>query len=225
MNDLSKEKIITVDSESVKHLINVDNKFITLYQLVGEMSYRINYDPYSSIIETIIGQMLSNKVAHVFVDRLNKICLSGKIDTESIGKLSVENLRSIGISRSKAQCIIEFTNEYNKNDYTRQTLSLLSDDEIMKKITSIKGLGNWSAKMFLLFVMDRENVLPYEDMAFLQAFVWYNGLQSIPKTNEIKKICKKWEPYTSISARFLYKALDKGLTKKAFDSYNSKLQN
>jgi DNA-3-methyladenine glycosylase II len=179
----------------------------------------MNYDPYSSIIETIIGQMLSNKVTYVFVDRLNKMCLTGKIDPDSIRKLSVENLRSIGISRSKAQCIIEFTNEYNKNDYTRQKLSLFSDEEIIKKITSIKGLGNWSAKMFLLFVMDRENILPYEDMAFLQAFVWYNELQSIPKTNEIKIICKKWEPYTSIAARYLYKALDNGLTKRSFDSY------
>jgi DNA-3-methyladenine glycosylase II len=163
--------------------------------------------------------MLSNKVTHIFVERLNKICLTGKIDIDSIKKLSAENLRSIGISWSKAQCIIEFTNEYNKSKYTRQKLSLLSDEEIRRKITSIKGLGNWSAKMFLLFVMDRENILPYEDMAFLQAFVWYKGLQSIPKINEIKIMCKKWEPYTSIVARYLYKALDSGLTKKPFNLY------
>jgi DNA-3-methyladenine glycosylase II len=213
------KKIISVDSEQIKHLISVDEKFVTLYQLVGEMSYKTNLDPYSSIIETIIGQMLSNKVTHIFVERLNKICLTGKIDINSINKLSVEDLRSIGISRSKAQCIIEFTNEYTKNNYTRRKLLLLSDEEIIKKITSVKGLGTWSAKMFLLFVMDRENILPYEDMAFLQAFLWYKGLQSIPKVNEIKIICKKWEPYTSIAARYLYKALDNGLTKKPFILY------
>ncbi|MDR1169728.1 MAG: hypothetical protein LBK97_02710, partial [Prevotellaceae bacterium] len=153
-------RIITVDSESIKHLISVDGKFIRLYRLVGEISCKTDYDPYSSVIETIIGQMLSNRVAHIFVDRLNKLCFTGKIDPDSIGKLSEENLRSIGISQSKARCIIEFTDEYNKNDYSRQKLSLLSDEEIIKMITSVKGLGNWSAKMFLLFVMDRENILP-----------------------------------------------------------------
>jgi DNA-3-methyladenine glycosylase II len=219
----SRQKIITADSESVRHLINADDKFIVLYRLVGEMAYKTNYDPYGAIIETIVGQMLSNKVAHVLFDRLKKTCPGGKIDAESIGKLSLEQLRSTGISWSKARCILEFTDEYNKNDYTRRTLSLLSDDEIIKRITAIRGLGNWSAKMFLLFVMDRENILPHEDMAFLQAFAWYNGLQSVPKTNEIKKICEKWEPYRSTAARYLYKALDNGLTKKAFDSYNFEL--
>jgi DNA-3-methyladenine glycosylase II len=212
-------KRITVESESIRHLVNVDDKFITLYRLVGDISYKINYDPYCSIIETIVGQMLSNRVAHIFVERLNQICCTGKIDPESIKKLSVEDLRSTGVSYSKAQCIVEFTRVYDENSYCRQTLSSLSDDEIIKKITSIKGLGNWSAKMFLLFVMDRENVLPFEDMAFLQALVWYHGLLSVPKINEIKVMCKKWEPYSSIAARYLYKALDNGLTKKVFEEY------
>jgi len=217
-----KKKIkIDIDSEPVKHLISVDDRFLILYKLVGELSYQLEDDPYSFIIETIIGQMLSNKVAEIFTKRLISKCYSGKIDVDSIKRLSISKLRSIGISQRKAQCIIDFTNTYNKKNYNKKTFLSLSDDEIIKNITSVKGLGIWSAKMFLLFVLGRENILPYEDAAFLQAFIWYNGLLYTPSKTDIKKICGKWSPYTSIAARYLYKALDKGLTKKPFASYSS----
>jgi DNA-3-methyladenine glycosylase II len=211
---------LTIDSDPIKYLINADERFIILYRIVGKLSFQLSSDSYSFIIETIIGQMLSNKVAGIIVDRLTALCDSGKIDVSSIKRLSIEELRAIGISRRKAECILDFTKKYNRKDYAIQSFSLLSDDEIIKKITSIKGLGSWSAKMFLLFVLGRENILPYEDMAFLQAFVWYNELPGIPEKNEIIAICKKWSPYISIAARYLYKALDMGLTKKAFSCYH-----
>jgi DNA-3-methyladenine glycosylase II len=95
----------------------------------------------------------------------------------------------------------------------------LSDDEIIKEITSIKGLGAWSAKMFLLFVLGRENILPLEDSAYMQAFIWYNGITSLPSKSEIMDLSDKWNPYNSIVARYLYRALDEGLTKKPFSTY------
>jgi DNA-3-methyladenine glycosylase II len=216
---MMQKAIVNSDSESIKHLVNVDNKFAVLYRLTGEISYPVNNDPFSSIVETIIGQMLSNKVAKVFKDRLVKICHTGKIDAASVQKLSIAELRNIGISGSKARYILDFASAYNHADYSSKKLSGLTDDEIIKRITLHKGLGIWSAKMFLLFVLCRENVLPYEDVAFLQAFTWYNGLPSIPGVEEIKEICHKWSPYSSIAARYLYIALDRGLTKESFTSY------
>jgi len=217
---MNKKIRITIDSKSIKHLIGTDDSFVILYKHIGELSYQLEDDPYSFIIETIIGQMLSNKVAEIFINRLISICHSSKIDIDSIKQLSINKLRSIGISQRKAQCIIDFTNAYNKKSYTKKAISLLSDDEIIKNITSVKGLGIWSAKMFLLFVLGREDILPYEDAAFLQAFVWYNSLHYTPSKIDIKKICEKWSPYTSIAARYLYKALDNGLTKKPFTFYS-----
>jgi DNA-3-methyladenine glycosylase II len=211
--------IINLNSEAIKYLISVDNKFTTLYRLIGEISYQTNNEPFSFIVETIIGQMLSNKVTDIFIDRLVRICHTGKIDIASIQKLSVVELRGIGISVKKAQYILDFASTYNPTDYSSKKLLFLTDEEIIKRITSHKGLGIWSAKMFLLFVLCRENILPYEDVAFLQSFIWYNGLPSMPSVEEIKKMCHKWSPYTSIAARYLYKALDKGLTKHSLASY------
>jgi DNA-3-methyladenine glycosylase II len=213
-----QQVIINSNSESIKHLVNADDKFAVLYRLIGEISYQVNNDPFSSVVETIIGQMLSNKVASIFTDRLVKICHTGKIDVASVQKLSVAELRDIGISGNKARYILDFASAYNPADYSSKTLSGLTDDEIIKRITLHKGLGIWSAKMFLLFVLCRENILPYEDVAFLQSFIWYEGLTSMPSVEEIKEICHKWSPYSSIAARYLYIALDRGLTKNSFIS-------
>jgi DNA-3-methyladenine glycosylase II len=211
--------VIDSNSESIKYLVDNDDKFQVLYRLVGKISYQLNNKPFAFIVETIIGQMLSNKVADIFVDRLIKICYTGNIDVASIQKLSIAELRSIGISCKKAQYILDFSMNYNPMDYSLKKLSLLTNEKIIKQVTAHKGLGIWSAKMFLLFVLDRKDILPYEDVAFLQAFVWYYGLSSIPKVEEIKAICHKWAPYTSVAARYLYKALDSGFTKCPFVSY------
>jgi len=91
-------------------------------------------------------------------------------------------------------------------------LDTMSDDEVLRILTSIKGIGNWTAKMYLLFFLQREDVLPYEDGAFLQAYKWlYNT--KVTKPDSISRRCKKWKPYSSIGARYMYRALDTGLTK------------
>ena len=97
-------------------------------------------------------------------------------------------------------------------------LEQLSDAEVMKKLTSIQGIGNWTAKMYLLFVLNRPNVLPYEDGAFLQSYRWmYKTTECSPIA--VKNKCKKWSPYSSIASRYLYRALDQGLTKEEFHLY------
>ena len=94
----------------------------------------------------------------------------------------------------------------------------LPDDQVIQKLTKLKGIGTWTAKMFLIFVLDRNNILPYEDVAFLQSYQWlYKSTDR--DIAAIKKRCKKWEPYSSIAARYLYRALDKGLTKEEFHLY------
>ena len=94
----------------------------------------------------------------------------------------------------------------------------MTDSEIMKSLTSIKGIGNWTAKMYLIFVLNRPDILPVEDVAFLQAYQWlYKTDDRTPKS--VQKKCNKWKPYSSIAARYLYRALDGGLTKEEFHLY------
>lgn len=82
----------------------------------------------------------------------------------------------------------------------------------MKELTRLRGIGTWSAKMYLIFTLDRKDVLPYEDVAFLQTYAWLYKTDDLRPAAIIKR-CKKWKPYSSIAARYFYYALDMGLTK------------
>ena len=82
----------------------------------------------------------------------------------------------------------------------------------MKQLMSIKGVGIWTSKMYLMFFLKREDILPVEDVAFLQAFKWLYGYKN-PSSLTVERRCKKWKPYSSIAARYMYIALDSGLTK------------
>lgn len=96
------------------------------------------------------------------------------------------------------------------------------DEEVIKELTTIRGIGKWTAKMYLLFVLDRQDILPIEDGAFLQSYKWLYKTDDISRTS-IEKKCKKWKPYSSIATRYLYRALDIGMTKREFHLYKDLL--
>lgn len=96
----------------------------------------------------------------------------------------------------------------------------MTDDEIIKRLTSLKGIGPWTAKMYLIFILDRQDVLPYEDGAFLQAYRWLYKTDDV-SVDSVEKRCKKWKPYSSVAARFMYRALDYGFAKNEFHLFKN----
>ena len=112
-------------------------------------------------------------------------------------------------------------NEYissESKDLVLSDLTKLSDLEVIKKLTKYRGIGNWTAKMYLIFVLNRQDILPYEDGAFIQAYKWLYKTDDIsPKA--VEKKCRKWKHYSSIAARYMYRALDLGFTKDEFHFY------
>lgn len=206
-------KMITLmkESDSVKYLAAKDPKLKNAFDLIGDLSYQLYDDPYSFLVETIASQMLSSKVADVICGRIKQAC-SGSLSPDVIGRFTVEELRSFGLSNAKSKSILELTTAVKTKELDLSALYDMPDDEVMKSITSIRGLGNWSAKMFLIFVLGREDVLPFEDAAFLQAYSWLYKTDQLKKA-DVEKRCKKWQPYRSIAARYLYRLLDEGFTK------------
>lgn len=203
--------MLTKESEAVDYLAKKDPKLKHAFDLIGDLSYSLCDDPYSFLVETIASQMLSSKVADVICGRINNAC-NGALSPEAIAQFSVEDLRSFGLSNAKSRSILELTSAVMTGEFDLPALYDLSDDEVMKAITSIRGLGNWSAKMFLIFVLGRDDVLPFEDAAFLQAYSWLYKTDRLKKA-DVEKKCRKWKPYSSIAARYLYRLVDGGYTK------------
>ena len=215
--------ILNLDSPPVQYLCKKDKRLKKVIKMVGPIQYSLHTDSsYSFLIHEIIEQMLSVKAGQKIYSRFEELC-GGEVNPAYVSQLSIDEIKEAGMSRSKAQSILAVTSAIVDRTIDLDSLCKMSDLEVIKQLTSIHGIGNWTAKMYLLFVLGRPDVLPYEDGAFLQTYRWlYKTTDCSSKTVEQK--CRKWKPYSSIAARFFYRALDMGLTKKEFHLYKEETQ-
>ncbi|MDD6826982.1 MAG: hypothetical protein PUE12_12885 [Oscillospiraceae bacterium] len=212
-----KSKKITLNDKSVQYLLKCDKRLAKVITTIGDIECYMHEDSYEFIVMQIVGQMLSNKVAKVINERLVTIC-QGRVTLDTISNISFEELRSIGLSKAKCEYIKFFTDAVVDKTIDFCDFDNLSNEDIICALSSIKGIGHWTAKMYLIFVLQREDVLPFEDVAFLQGYRWLYKTQDIsPKS--VKKKCNKWKPYSSIAARYLYRAVDEELVKDEFHLY------
>lgn len=206
--------ILDMNHPAVQHLCKKDKRLAKVISMVGTITYEPHDDGYSFIVHEIIEQMLSIKAGAKIYSRLIELC-DGKISPERINGLSDEQIRSTGTSNNKVSYIRAVTDSILSDRLSLTALQELSGKEVVKELTRIKGIGNWTAKMYLIFVLNRPDILPIEDVAFLQTYKWLYNTDDISKETMEKK-CKKWKPYSSIAARYMYRALDTGLTKDKF---------
>ncbi len=196
-------------NSKIAYLYDADLKLSKVIDKIGIITIHYHNDPFTFLVHEIIGQMLSSSVARIITERLSSLC---EINPNNLLQIEYSKLREIGISKGKVESILQLSKKVESGELSFESLEEASDEEVLKILTSFKGIGNWTAKMYLLFYLQRDDVLPFEDGAFLQAYRWlYNT--KITKPESIARRCKKWKPYSSIAARYMYRALDTGLTK------------
>ena len=183
--------------------------------MVGPISYVPHEeDPYAFLIHEIIEQMLSVKAGQKIYGRLEYLC-DGMVTPERIAALSDDEIRGTGTSNAKVEYIRNITTAIIDKTLDFEKMRSLSDEEVIKCLTKIRGVGKWTSKMYLMFVLNRQDILPVEDGAFLQVYRWMYKAQDCNEKAVTYK-CKKWKPYSSIASRFCYRALDMGMTKEEF---------
>lgn len=210
-------EIITLDmnTPSVQYLCKKDKRLAKVISMVGPITYEPHEEsPYSHMVHEIIEQMMSIKAGQKIYERLEDLC-NGNVSPESINALSDDMIRSCGTSNAKVAFIRNLTDSVLSGQLDFEALHTMSDEDVFSHLTQIRGIGSWTAKMHLIFVLNRPDILPFEDGAFLQSYRWMYKTDDISPA-AIKKKCKKWKPYSSIASRFLYRALDYGYTKNEF---------
>jgi len=203
--------IITLDSPAIIHLKKKDKRLAAVIDAIGEIECRGYPDAFSFIAKEIVEQMLSIKAADCIRNRIAAMT-NGAFTPESLLRLTQDDLRSAGMSRNKAEYLLGFASAVAGGRLDLDSLPALPDEKIVKRLTSLRGIGTWTAKMYLIFVLQREDVLPYEDGAFMQSFRWLYGMRNPCRETVIRR-CRKWKPYASVAARYMYRALDMGMTK------------
>lgn len=211
---MSTEIRLNENTPSIQYLCKKYKRLAKVISMIGPITYKPHDDAFAFLVHEIIEQMLSIKAGAKIYSRLEELC-NGSISPNNINQLTDEQIKSIGTSTSKVSYIRGITNAVLSGEINLEELPSLNDQQICKKLLALKGVGNWTAKMYLIFVLDRQDILPTEDIAFIQAYEWMYKTTDRSKES-IEKRCKKWKPYSSIAARYLYRALDAGFTKEEF---------
>jgi DNA-3-methyladenine glycosylase II len=176
---------------------------------VGE--YRLEYrDPcFETLVKSIVYQQLSGRVASVIFARLVSAA-GGKLTPASILKLRPARMRTAGLSAQKTAYIRDLARHARDGRVVFEELDQLADEEVIETLTMVKGIGVWTAHMFLIFALRRPDVLPTGDLGIRAAIRKAYGLAELPKPAEIETLARSWRPYCSVASWYLWRSLEAG---------------
>lgn len=165
-------------------------------------------DPFIDLIESIISQQLSEKAASTISGRFHALFKTKKISAKQILSLKDEVMRSVGISWSKVSYIKAIATAVDTNTLNFKTLETLHPDDIVKELTKIKGVGKWTAEMFLMFALGHEDVFSYGDLGLRRGIMKVYGYKKDPTVKQMQKLERQWMPYRTYASRMLWRIGD-----------------
>ena len=181
-----------------------DKKLRPLIEEHGEIELEASENSFESLVTSIINQQLSTQSAEAIRERFFD---SFEITPEALLEADEEDLSDLGLSRQKIEYIRSAAQHFIEDDLSPENLgfSNMSDEEVIEELTDIHGVGDWTAKMYMISVLAREDVFPVEDLGIRKAMKNLYGLES---RSEMEEKAEDWRPYRSLASRYLWKSLD-----------------
>lgn len=194
------------NSKEVSYLIKKDPNLIPLFKKTDEIVVHVSKDYYKSLVQTIIAQQLSSKVANVIYQRFEKL-MDHDITPKHILTKDDETLKSIGLSRPKIKYLKSLAEHVMDNAIEFERFESMSDQEIIDELIKVKGIGIWTAQMFLMFSMGREDVFSTLDLGLRNALKLLLNQPDMSE-DDIEAYSLKWKPYRSIVSHYLWHIWD-----------------
>lgn len=193
--------------KAMNHLKKSDPVLRAIIDRVGPCRMEFGPAEFCSLAEAIVYQQLNGKAAVTIWKRF--AALAGEpVTPEGILRLSDEQLRSVGLSKQKSAYLKDLAAKTAAGLLDFSKLSALSDDDVIQHLTQVKGIGVWTAHMFLIFSLRRPNVLPTGDYGVQVAVKKHYKKRKLPKPKDMEKIARAWEPYRSVACWYMWRSLD-----------------
>lgn len=190
----------------VNQLIEKDPYLKPLFETVGDVEVSLSDDYFLSLVSAIVSQQLSGKVAQVIYQRIMDY-YDHDITPQKIINTDKEELRSLGISYQKINYLKSLAETLLTNDIDLTHLDDMSDETIIESLVKVKGIGRWTAQMFLMFSLGREDVIAPLDLGLRKAYGSLLGREI--SVDELEKLSEQWRPYRSIVSFYLWKYTEK----------------
>ena len=168
----------------------------------------LRVDHFSALVRAIIFQQLSTKAASTIHARLVSLLPDSQVTPEALAAITEEQYRTVGVSRQKAMYLRDLCEKLTSGEVVLTGVESLDDEAVIAALTRVKGIGRWTAEMFLMFRLHRPDVLPVGDLGIVTAVQKAYGLRKRPTAQRLHQIGDAWKPYRSVACWYLWRSLD-----------------
>ena len=200
-------------SAAMNHLTAKDQKLAEL--MTATLPFQMDADPlqspYEALLESIAYQSISGKAAATIFGRIKALSAAGRAPTpEEMLKLRKSALRKAGLSGAKILAMKDLAQKTLEGVVpTREQAQTMSDEELVERLTSVRGIGAWTVEMFLIFTLGRPDVLPIHDLGVKKGWAVTYGKKHMPKPKELLAFGEQWRPYRTIASWYMWRAFEK----------------
>jgi len=194
---------------ALRHLSHADKRMEKLIDKFGPPNFNLMNNYYESLIRSIVYQQLSGKAASIIYERLLDLFVFDIYpEPKDILAVSIETLRSSGLSYQKVNYIRDLSEKWQEGTMNLTDIDSMTDEEISSELIKVKGIGQWTADMFLMFTLGRPDVFPFGDLGIQKGVMNLTNMNRLPTQKEMERKTKKWQPYRTVAAWYLWKLVD-----------------
>jgi DNA-3-methyladenine glycosylase II len=193
--------------KAINHLKKSDPILRAIVEHIGPCRMEFGEPVFHSLAEAIVYQQLNGKAAVTIFKRFAALA-GAPVTAEGIAKLTAEEMRSVGLSKQKSSYLRDMAERAIRGELDFARLPEMTDEEVIEHLTQVKGVGVWTAHMFLMFTLKRQDILPTGDFGIRMAIKKHYHKRKLPTPVQMEKIARPWEPYRSIACWYLWRSLD-----------------
>jgi DNA-3-methyladenine glycosylase II len=195
----------TIRHAAVAHLQRVDPRMALFIEAAGPCTLTRRQDRFQALARAILAQQISAHVANVIRNRIVALCAPDPISPAALLRLGEGPLRAAGCSRQKIAYLLDLSRKVHSGELRLNHLGRLSNETVIERLVAVKGIGVWTAKMFLIFSLGRPDVFPHEDLAVRVGIQKIYGLKKLPERKASERIAARWKPYASVGAWYCWR--------------------
>jgi DNA-3-methyladenine glycosylase II len=195
-------------NQALQHLRRADPVMKDVIRRAGPFTLRLQRNRFRTLIFSILGQQISGKAAAAIRARLVEYLKPDQISPQSIARLTPAELRTIGLSTQKSVYVLDLAKRVVEGELKLNRVARMRDEDVIEALTQVKGIGLWTAQMFLIFSLGRLDVFPHDDLGVRMAIRNLYGLDELPNKEISHRIATPWRPYASIASWYCWRSLE-----------------
>ena len=193
---------------ALRHLRTRDPVMRTIIKDVGAFTLRTERNRFSMLVRSIIAQQISAGAARSIYNRLEQLFAPKAVTPKNMLRFDVEEIRSVGMSSQKASYVFDLASKTHDGTIQLRTIGRRPDESIIEELCQVKGIGRWTAQMFLIFALGRRDVFPHDDLGVRIAIRDRYGLDGLPDKDTSLEIATPWRPYASVASWYCWRSLE-----------------